>query len=95
MASERKTVRLKVRRQGSPTAPAYWEELEVPYLPKMNVLACLMDAPSRSVIAATYPSRPAWAEAGLLPSETSSEHLDRCAASFPPSGPASGANAAP
>src|SRR5262245_27961672 len=37
-----KTIRLKVRRQDAPNSPSYWEEFEVPYVPKMNVLACLM-----------------------------------------------------
>lgn len=36
------TVRLKVRRQGSRRAAAYWEEFEVPYRKNMNVISVLM-----------------------------------------------------
>jgi succinate dehydrogenase / fumarate reductase iron-sulfur subunit len=66
MASERKTVRLRVRRQGSPNAPAYWETLEVPYTPKMNVLACLMEYAKRPVTADGKKSSPVCYDSACL-----------------------------
>ncbi len=36
-------VRLKIRRQDSPRSPSYWDEFEIPYKPRMNVISCLMD----------------------------------------------------
>lgn len=38
-----KVVRLKIRRQNSPKEQAYWEEFNVPYSPKMNIISCLME----------------------------------------------------
>ena len=43
MAGEKKTVRLRVKRQADPNAAPFWEEFEVPHTPMMNVLACLME----------------------------------------------------
>ncbi|MGH9443248.1 MAG: succinate dehydrogenase iron-sulfur subunit [Thermoanaerobaculia bacterium] len=40
--TDAKTIRFRVKRQDAPNSAPYWEEFEVPYLPKMNVLACLM-----------------------------------------------------
>ena len=40
--SDAKTIRVRVKRQDAPNSPSYWEEFEIPYVPKMNVLACLM-----------------------------------------------------
>ena len=36
-------VRLKIRRQDGPESAARWEEFEVPYRPKMNIISCLME----------------------------------------------------
>jgi succinate dehydrogenase / fumarate reductase iron-sulfur subunit len=58
MATKTTTVRLKVKRQGSPNAAAYWEEFDVPYAPKMNVLACLMEYAKRPVTAEGKKSSP-------------------------------------
>ena len=49
MAPETKTVRLKVKRQAAPNAAPFWEELEVPHTPMMNVLACLMEYAKKPV----------------------------------------------
>jgi succinate dehydrogenase / fumarate reductase iron-sulfur subunit len=39
----KKTVKLKIKRQDSPTAAARWEEFEVPWKPQMNVISALME----------------------------------------------------
>ncbi|MDB4994984.1 MAG: Succinate dehydrogenase iron-sulfur protein [Myxococcaceae bacterium] len=41
----KKTVKLKIKRQDSPTLPATarWEEFEVPWKPQMNVISALME----------------------------------------------------
>ncbi len=36
------TIRLSVKRQDSPTSSPYWEEFEVPYQPRQNVISVLM-----------------------------------------------------
>lgn len=37
-----KSVVLKIKRQANPQSAPYWEEFEVPYTPRMNVISCLM-----------------------------------------------------
>jgi succinate dehydrogenase / fumarate reductase iron-sulfur subunit len=58
MAGEQKTVRLKIKRQADPNAAPFWEDLEVRYLPKMNVLACLMEYAKNPVTADGKKSSP-------------------------------------
>lgn len=41
--SEQKSVHLKIRRQDGPDKASYWEEFQVPYTQKMNVISCLME----------------------------------------------------
>jgi len=41
--TEQKTIRLKIRRQDGPDKAVYWEEFEVPYGQKMNIISCLME----------------------------------------------------
>lgn len=41
--STQKTIRLKIRRQDGPNQSTRWEEFEVPYREKMNIISCLMD----------------------------------------------------
>jgi succinate dehydrogenase / fumarate reductase iron-sulfur subunit len=36
------SIRLSVRRQDSPTSPSYWEDFEIPYQPRQNVVSVLM-----------------------------------------------------
>jgi succinate dehydrogenase / fumarate reductase iron-sulfur subunit len=43
MAEPSRSIRFRVWRQDSPSAPPYWEHFEVPYRPGSNVLACLME----------------------------------------------------
>lgn len=38
-----KSILLKIKRQASPESKAYWEEFEIPYRPRMNVISVLMD----------------------------------------------------
>ncbi|HWC65626.1 MAG TPA: succinate dehydrogenase iron-sulfur subunit [Thermoanaerobaculia bacterium] len=66
MASDRKTVRLRVRRQPSPGAAGYWEEFDVPYLPKMNVLACLMEYAKNPVTSEGKKSSPVCYDSACL-----------------------------
>ena len=49
--TDQKTIRLKIRRQDGPGKPSRWEEFEVPYRPKMNVISCLMDIQKTPVTA--------------------------------------------
>jgi succinate dehydrogenase / fumarate reductase iron-sulfur subunit len=57
MADNRETqgrgraVKLKVRRQDGPGAPARWEEFEVPWQPQMNVISVLMQIQKNPVTA--------------------------------------------
>ena len=37
------TIRLQVKRQDSPTSNPYWEEFEIPYQPRQNVVSVLME----------------------------------------------------
>ena len=39
--AENRTIRFRIRRQDSPTSTAYWDEFDVPYKPKLNVISCL------------------------------------------------------
>jgi succinate dehydrogenase / fumarate reductase iron-sulfur subunit len=37
------TIRLRVRRQDTPTSDPYWEQYEIPYRPRENVISVLME----------------------------------------------------
>jgi succinate dehydrogenase / fumarate reductase iron-sulfur subunit len=43
MAQEKKMIPVKIRRQDSPQAQAYWQEFLVPHVPNLNVIALLME----------------------------------------------------
>src|SRR5450631_4556660 len=47
--AESKSVIIKIKRQNTPTAKAYWEEFSVPYRPNMNVISALMDIAAEPV----------------------------------------------
>jgi succinate dehydrogenase / fumarate reductase iron-sulfur subunit len=64
--AEQKTVRLRVKRQPAPNAAAFWEDLEVRYLPKMNVLACLMEYAKNPVTADGKKSSPVCYDSACL-----------------------------
>ena len=42
MPDMKQNVRLKVRRQDNPRSLPYWDEFEVPYVERMNIVTCLM-----------------------------------------------------
>lgn len=41
--AEKKTVKVKIKRQENPKAKPYWEEYHVPYRPYLNVILCLRE----------------------------------------------------
>ena len=41
--TEQNVIRLKIRRQEGPNQPFRWEEFEIPYREKANVISCLME----------------------------------------------------
>ncbi len=40
---DKKTIRFKIKRQDGPDASPYWEEFEIPWAPKHNVVSSLME----------------------------------------------------
>jgi succinate dehydrogenase / fumarate reductase iron-sulfur subunit len=53
-----RNVRLRVRRQDSPEASPRWEEFDIPYVPSMNVIYCLMQIQMNPVTADGRPTTP-------------------------------------
>jgi len=49
MATNGKTVIIKIKRQDNPSSKPYWEEFELPYRPGMNVTSSLMDIAANPV----------------------------------------------
>jgi succinate dehydrogenase / fumarate reductase iron-sulfur subunit len=49
--SDEKKVRLKVKRQDGPGQGSYWQDFEVPWQPRMNVISALMAIQKRPVTA--------------------------------------------
>ncbi len=43
------TITLKIKRQAAPEAKPYWEEFQIPYRPKMNVISVLMEIAANPV----------------------------------------------
>ncbi|MEO8191904.1 MAG: succinate dehydrogenase iron-sulfur subunit [Acidobacteriota bacterium] len=43
MASTPSSIRISVKRQDTPTSSPYWEEYEIPYQPRQNVISTLME----------------------------------------------------
>lgn len=61
-----KTVRLRIKRQQKPGAPAFWEDFEIPYKSGMNVISALMAIRRRPVTAeGVKTTAPVW-EASCL-----------------------------
>src|SRR5579864_1306515 len=58
MAQTGKTVIIKVRRQASPQAKAYWEEFSLAWKPGMNVISAMMEIAANPVTREGKPSRP-------------------------------------
>ena len=49
--TEQNVIRLKIRRQEGPNKPFHWEEFEIPYREKANVISCLMEIQKNPVTA--------------------------------------------
>ncbi|MER3472996.1 MAG: succinate dehydrogenase iron-sulfur subunit [Armatimonadota bacterium] len=61
-----KSVVLKIKRQADPQSKPYWEEFEVPYQPRANVIYCLMQLQRNPVNRQGHPTTaPAWEAACL------------------------------
>lgn len=43
MNMQPKSIRLRIKRQDKPSAEPYWEEFEIPYQPRLNVISCLQE----------------------------------------------------
>ncbi len=43
------TITLKIKRQAAPESKPYWEEFQIPYRPKMNVISVLMEIAANPV----------------------------------------------
>ena len=57
----RKTVLLRIKRQAGPHEPSYYEDFEVPYIPQMNVVTCLMEIQRNPIKRNGEPtSAPSW-----------------------------------
>ncbi|KGP74796.1 succinate dehydrogenase [Desulfosporosinus sp. Tol-M] len=51
-------IRLKIRRQDGPNSPSRWEEFNLPYKEKQNVISCLMEIRKNPVTAAGQKTTP-------------------------------------
>ncbi len=60
------TIRLRVKRQDTPKASAYWQEFEVPYKPQHNVISVLMEIRRHPVTRDGAPTTPVVWEASCL-----------------------------
>jgi succinate dehydrogenase / fumarate reductase iron-sulfur subunit len=52
MATDARTVNLKIKRQDGPRQKSYWQDFRVPWRPNMNVISALMDIQRNPVTAA-------------------------------------------
>ncbi|MDN5346895.1 MAG: succinate dehydrogenase / fumarate reductase, iron-sulfur subunit [Clostridia bacterium] len=59
-------IHLKIKRQDGPDKPGYWEEFVIPYRPRLNVIACLMDIQKNPVNAAGKKTTPVVWECNCL-----------------------------
>lgn len=60
------TIYLKIKRQDSPQSESYWEEFEIPYKPRMNVISVLMEIQKNPVNAQGEPTTPVVWESSCL-----------------------------
>jgi succinate dehydrogenase / fumarate reductase iron-sulfur subunit len=44
-----KSILIKIKRQNTPTSKSYWEEFELPHVPGMNVISCMMEIAANPV----------------------------------------------
>jgi len=63
---EPRTIHLRIRRQDGPGKPVRWEEFDVPYRPKMNIISCLMDIQKQPITAEGQPTTPVVWECNCL-----------------------------
>lgn len=64
--STQKYIHLKIRRQDGPNKPSRWEEFDIIYRPKMNVISCLMDIQQNPVNAQGQKTNPVVWECNCL-----------------------------
>src|SRR5271169_2160370 len=43
MATATRTIKIEIKRQSGPDAPAHWDKFEIPYRPGMNVISSMME----------------------------------------------------
>jgi len=60
------TIYVKVKRKDSPQGASYWEEFEIPYRPRMNVISVLMEIQKNPVNAKGEPTSPVVWESSCL-----------------------------
>jgi len=63
---ETRSIRLRVKRQDSPTAKPYWQDFEIPYKPQHNVISVLMEVRRHPVTADGTPTTPVIWDASCL-----------------------------
>jgi succinate dehydrogenase / fumarate reductase iron-sulfur subunit len=63
---ETRSIRLRVKRQDSPTAKPYWQEFEIPYKPQHNVISVLMEVRRHPVTSDGTPTTPIVWDASCL-----------------------------
>src|SRR2546427_9793310 len=56
--SDHKSVRLRIKRQNTPTSKSYWEEFELAWHPGMNVISSLMEIAANPVTRDGKPTTP-------------------------------------
>ena len=66
MATNRKTVIIKIKRQDNPNSKPYWEEFELAYRPGMNVTSFLMDIAANPVTKQGKPTTPVTYDSNCL-----------------------------
>ena len=66
MASPARTIRLRVKRCAGPDCPSFWEEFEVPYRSRHNVISVLMEVRRHPVTADGRPTTPVVWESSCL-----------------------------
>ena len=64
--AEQKTIHFKIRRQDGPDKPSRWEEFDVPYREKLNVISCLMEIQKNPVTASGQKTTPVVWECNCL-----------------------------
>ncbi|KUO69741.1 MAG: succinate dehydrogenase [Desulfosporosinus sp. BRH_c37] len=64
--SEQKSIHLKIRRQDGPDKPSRWEEFDIPYREKLNVISCLMEIQKNPVTSSGKKTTPVVWECNCL-----------------------------